>query len=910
MDKKVPSGTVTFLFTDIEGSTKLARDLREAWNALQQRHHVLLTSEIEAHNGFVFQIIGDAFCAAFHTAEDALQAAVGAQHRLQTEDWGTERIKVRMGLNTGAAQAGTGADGAPAYTGYSTLARAQRVMSTAHGEQILLSNTTAELLLGELPEGISLRDMKDHRLKGLLNPEHLRQALSPGLREDFPALQTLNSIPNNLPIQLTSFVGREMEIAAIQKLMEAHRLVTLTGSGGVGKTRHALQVGAEMLDGFPDGVWLVDLAPVSDPDLVLHAISSALKVREDGGGGSLEALQDHLESKHVLLLLDNCEHLLSACAQIAESLLRACPHLKMLTSSREALGAAGEVTFRVTSLALPDPHNLPSLENMTQYDSVRLFIERAVAVKPGFVITNENAPAVAQVCARLDGIPLAIELAAARVPGLAVEQISKRLDDRFKLLTGGSRTALLRHQTLRAMIEWSHELLTEAERIVFRRLSVFVDDWTLEAAEQICGEGGIAEADVMDLMLRLVAQSLVSAEERAGQARYRMLETIGDFAREKLKESGEESAVRARHLEWFLHFSEQSKPELEKAESFVWLTGVQPEYDNLQAALEWAATAGTAQPAQRLAAAAAQLADVRERLGLRVQAAQHYQQALAFLDAAPADEVRIQKCGVQGKLLYVIADLRFRVDPESYKRWLVQAEASADYLQEALKAAEGEPPSAQRAEVLNALAIHVGWARVQRDTEAAERYARAAVEVAEQLDAPTVLCNALGTLDTVLFLRAKWRERIGFSERRLRVSRDPRVVDVRQRADALIEAAHALTCVGDYEQALPHVVEAARLAAEHQLVELERTALSDRTDNLFRLDRWDEVLELDERLRDMQQRYPVEKIGPSCYSIAVESSVHALRGEADLALRGREEARGIMISISGQPEHWNRLMHY
>ncbi len=402
-----------------------------------------------------------------------------------------------MGINTGAAQAGKNADGSGGYTGYSTLARTQRVMSTAYGGQILLSTTSTDLLLGELPTGVSLRDMKEHRLKGLLNPEHLWQAVAPDLVQDFPALQTLNSIPNNLPIQLTSFIGREKEIAEIKDLVEHNRLVTLTGSGGVGKTRHSLQVGAELLDAFPDGVWLVELASVSNPELVLQSVAAVLGVHVEEGRPLMTALQDHLRAKKVLLLLDNCEHLLEASAQLADVLLHACPHLKILVSSREALGMAGEMSFHVPSLSLPDAQHLPSLERLTQYDSVRLFIERAVAVKSDFIVTNENAPAVAQVCSRLDGIPLAIELAAARVKGLSVDQISDRLDDRFRLLTSGSRTALPRQQTLRATIEWSYDLLSEPERLVLRRLAVFVSDWTLEAAESVCADPDPAEDSIV-----------------------------------------------------------------------------------------------------------------------------------------------------------------------------------------------------------------------------------------------------------------------------------------------------------------------------------------------------------------------------------------------------------------------------
>jgi predicted ATPase/class 3 adenylate cyclase len=925
MATQLPTGTVTFLFTDIEGSTKLAQAHRETWEAVRQRHHAMLRSAIETNNGYVFQVIGDAFCAAFHTAAEALNAALEAQRRLQAEKGGEIPIKVRMGLNTGAAQAGSSADGPGGYTGYSTLARTQRVMSTAYGEQILVSNTSADLLLGELPAGVSLRDMKEHRLKGLLNPEHLWQAVTPDLAQDFPALQTLNSIPNNLPLQLTSFIGREKEIAEMKTLVEHNRLVTLTGSGGVGKTRHALQVGAELLDAFADGVWLAELAPVSNPELVVHAVASALGVREDSGRPVMDALQDYLEPKNILLLLDDCEHLLEACAQLADTLLHACPQLKILASSREALGIAGEVSFRVVSLSLPDPQHLPALETLTQYDSVRLFIERAVAVKSDFAVVNENAPAVAQVCARLDGIPLAIELAAARVKGLSVEQISKRLDDRFRLLTGGSRTALPRHQTLRAMIEWSYDLLTAAERVLLRRLAVFVGDCTLEAAEVVCSEpvpsGGPADtaaaaaepairsAEVMDLLLRLVDRSLVVPEEQGGQARYRMLETIGQFAREKLSESKEETTQRARHLEFFLKFSEQAEPKLRSAESLVWLNQLGGEYENMRAALEWAREGERTQPAARLARTTEHLADVQTLRGVSTQAIPLYQEALELLQSAESADKSIE-AGLHGKIVQTVADLRFRVEASQFGKLAAVAESSSAHLEAALRKAEIEPPSVERVRLLTRLSNHVRWVRVPADLELAEQYSRAAVEMAEKLDAPAELSAALGTLDTLYYFRGLWRERVQIALRRLAIRQDPRSGDKRERVIALIDSAHALMCVGEYAQALANVLEAESLAGQIQAVDLEKEALSEMTHSLFRLDRWDEILELDEKLRDLQRRYPLERIGPSCYYISVMASVHALRGELDQAAIQREEANAIMTTMSGPSERWNRTQHY
>jgi len=915
MDSNLPSGTVTFLFTDIEGSTKIAQEHRDTWEALRERHHTILLSAMSSHEGHVFQIIGDAFCVAFHTARSGLSAALDAQRGLQTENWGDISIKVRMGINTGAAQVGSNADGSGGYTGYSTLARTQRVMSTAYGEQILLSTTSADLLLGELPAGVSLRDMKEHRLKGLLNPEHLWQVVAPGLVQEFPALLTLNSIPNNLPIQLSSFIGREKEIAEIKNLLEHNRLVTLTGSGGVGKTRHSLQVGAELLDAFADGVWLVELASVSNPGLVLPSVAAVLGVHENEGHPLMTALQDHLRAKTVLLLLDNCEHLLEASAQLADVLLHACPHLKILVSSREALGMAGEVSFHVPSLSLPDAQHLPSLERLTQYDSVRLFIERAVAVKSDFIVTNENAPAVAQVCSRLDGIPLAIELAAARVKGLSVDQISKRLDDRFRLLTGGSRTALPRQQTLRAMIEWSYDLLSEPERLLLRQLAVFVSDWTLEAAEAVCAEPEYAEGStgitpqVMDILLRLVDKSLIIAEEKGRQTRYRMLESIRQYASEKLMESGEKESLRGRHLEFFLTFSEQAEPKLNGVEQLIWLNGLGAEYANLQAALVWSRQTDSTQPKLRLAQAMEQLADVQLLLGAGTQAIPRYQEALELWQNTEGADIRIEM-RLHGKILHTVRYLKWGVDSHQFKSLVEIAAASSTSLEKALKSVETESPSLEKIRLLTELSMYAGYICNPVNLDLAEHYGRTAVEMAEKLEATVELSKALSTLANLYQSRGLPRESLRVDLRRLTISRDVHFNNIRERVIVLLDTGYSLIMVGDYAQANPILLEAESLAVQIQAVDLEFAALEERTRCLFRLDRWDEILNLEERSRDMQRRYPLEQIGVSCFRIAVNASIHAMRGEMDLAVIQRKESEAIMTEVAGSTEQWGKEQHY
>jgi len=577
-----PSGTVTFLFTDIEGSTRLAQEYPESMPSLLARHNAILKQAIEARNGYVFQIVGDSFAASFQSATDALNAARDAQLSLQKEPWSPAPVKVRMGFHTGQAE--VQANGT--YQGYLTLSHTQRVMSAAHGGQVLLSFAAQELVRDEMPEGVRLRDMGERRLKDVVGTEHIYQLVITGLPEDFPPLKTLDRHLHNLPAQMTSFIGRETERAEIKQALGAHRLVTLTGSGGAGKSRLSLQVGMECLHEFQDGVWLVELAPVTDPGLVAQTLLSTFNLREDRHRSPQAVLIDFLRSKTILLVLDNCEHLIEACAQISDSLLQACAKLRILASSREALGLTGEFAYRVPSLSTPNPEQLPSLDQMKKADSIRLFIERAATAKPGFTLTDVNAFSLAQICYRLDGIPLAIELAAARVKVLSPDQIAARLDDRFRLLTGGSRTALPRQQTLRAMIDWSYSLLSEQEKTLFRRLAVFVGGWTLEAAEAVCG----AERDgveVLDLLTRLVDKSLVLDEEARNEIRYRRLETIRQYSREKFFETDEVELVRDRHLEFFVGFTELVDEKLKSSEQLLWQNRMSAEQDNLRAALAW-----------------------------------------------------------------------------------------------------------------------------------------------------------------------------------------------------------------------------------------------------------------------------------------------------------------------------------
>lgn len=604
MDAILPSGTVTFLFTDIEGSTRLWQEQPQAMAVSHKRHDAILRQAIESQNGYVIEIVGDAFAAAFHNALDGLQAALSAQRSLYAEAWGEiGALRVRMGLHTGAAE--ISGDGSKQYReGYTTLASAQRVMSVANGGQVLLSQTSRELLENDLPAEVSLRDMGEHRLKDLRSPMHLYQLVAPGLPQDFPSLKSLNNLPNNLPIQLTRFVGRGHELSEVERLLTGTRLLTLTGPGGTGKTRLALQAAAAVLEQFPQGVWLVELAPVTDPQIIVQVIANVFSVRQIAGRSLLETLTDNLHYKTLLLVLDNCEHLIEACAQLTDTLLHGCPNLKILASSRESLGIAGEVAFRVPSLSLP-PALLKagsnSLAELEQSEAVRLFVERAQAVSPDFSLEQENAPAVAQICRRLDGIPLALELAAARIKVLSSTQIASRLDDRFRMLTGGSRTALPRQQTLKALIDWSWTLLSDSEKVLLRRLAVFSGGFTLEAVVSICAdpasnrEASLSDYEILDLLEGLVNKSLIQVGEEGGQARYRLLETIRQYALDQLLLSEEAPQLRDCHLEYFSHLAEQAEPHLQAADMLEWMDRLERDTDNLRAALEWGL--GTCSPA-------------------------------------------------------------------------------------------------------------------------------------------------------------------------------------------------------------------------------------------------------------------------------------------------------------------------
>ncbi|HMA35909.1 MAG TPA: adenylate/guanylate cyclase domain-containing protein, partial [Chloroflexia bacterium] len=471
-------GVVTLLFAEIEGGTRLWETQPVAMQAGHARYIAVLQAAIAAHRGDLFKTAGDVVYAAFPTAPAGLAAALAAQRALQATAWDPQALlQVRIALHTGAVEQRAGDYFGP------PLNRVARILAAGHGGQVLLSRATADLVRADLPPGVRLRHLGEQRLKDLIRPEHLFQLVAAGLPATFPPLRSLEAFAHNLPIQLTSFIGRDREMVDVARRLVSNRLLTLVGTGGTGKTRLSLQVAAELLDLFPDGVWLVELAPLTDAALLPYTVAAVLSVREEPGQPLPTTLTHALRAKDLLLVLDNCEHLLAACAALARSLLESCPTLRILASSREPLGVGGETLFRVPSLGVPPDLADPAI--LAQSEAVRLFVDRATAVQSTFRLTAANAPAVVQICRRLDGIPLALELAAARVKVLTVDQIAARLDDRFRLLTGGSRTALPRQQTLRALVDWSWDLLTAPEQALLRRLAVFAGGWTEAAAAAV-----------------------------------------------------------------------------------------------------------------------------------------------------------------------------------------------------------------------------------------------------------------------------------------------------------------------------------------------------------------------------------------------------------------------------------------
>ena len=594
-----PSGTVTFLFTDLEGSTRLWQLHPEAMKTALARHDEVLREAIEGHAGEVVKTTGDGFHAAFSAAHDALHAAVAGQLALAAERWeATGPLPVRMGIHTGPAELRDGD-----YYG-TAVNRAARLMSAGHGGQIVVSLATEELVQ---ESGVELLDLGEHVLRDLARPERVFQVVHPGLRSEFPRLSSLDAFPGNLPAQVTSFVGRDDDLAILARLLDAERLVTVTGVGGVGKTRLAIQVAALVLPAFPDGTWLCELAAANDGDSMDQLVAATFGVQSREGMSIGGAVREYLRTKTLLVVFDNCEHLLEPAGRLAHAVLRACPHVRILATSRERLGVDGEHVQVLRALDLPEVS--ADASSVARADAARLFIDRARAVNPSLVLDTSTVAAIGELCRHLDGVPLAIELAAARVGAMSPAEIVAHLDERFRLLSGGRRSAIDRHQTLRATVDWSYSLLTGAEQLVFTRLGTFPGTFESAAAEAVATGDGIEGWDVLDALTSLVDKSMLVADAAPdASTRYSMLETLRSYARERLDETGDADARRRRHAQHYATFAEELGPRLHSVDELAWRARLRAELDNLRAAVNWALdspSAGDADLALRIIAALA-----------------------------------------------------------------------------------------------------------------------------------------------------------------------------------------------------------------------------------------------------------------------------------------------------------------
>lgn len=592
--------TPTFLFTDIEGSTRLWDEHPEEMGGALTRHNAIIRQAIADQDGEIFATAGDSFSAAFESAEFATEAALSGQLEIHEESWDRlTPIRVRMAIHSGPARRQD-----DDYLG-PTLNRTARLLDAGHGGQILISKYTVDLLADAIPREVEFRDLGEHRLRDLSSPERIFQLIHPALPARFRRLRTLDQYGTNLPVQLTSFVGRRQELAEVAGLLDQARLITLMGVGGAGKTRLALQVAAESLDDFQDGVWLVSLGELTEGALVPQVAARALGLGWSDGSPH-EALVSYLRSRRALLILDNCEHVLDDAASFSDQLLAACPEMRVMATSRAALGVSGERTYVVPALSLPDPDG-----EVGDSEAVRLFVDRAAQARPGFELDSSNTDHILEICRRLEGLPLAIELAAARVKVLSPDQITNRLSDRFALLTQGSRTALPHQRALLATMDWSYELLTTSEQRVLRRLAVFRGGFTLEAAEGVTAAEDLDESAILDVVLHLVDQSLVVPGERDGSVRYRLYETVRQYALAKLAEKAEEEAVRDRHVSHFLEFAESAERAMRGPSETGWLLRIDADIDNLRVALS--TSLGSAHPDQtvRIATALATYWDIR-----------------------------------------------------------------------------------------------------------------------------------------------------------------------------------------------------------------------------------------------------------------------------------------------------------
>jgi predicted ATPase/class 3 adenylate cyclase len=780
----LPSGTVTFLFTDIEGSTRLLQELGQTYAKLLRQHHAVLRTAIQEWHGVEVDTQGDAFFVAFSRAADAIRAVEAMQRTLGSQSWPEGvTVRVRMALHTGE----------PALTevGYvgMDVHRAARICSAGHGGQVLLSGATQSLIAADLPEGTSLRTLGAYRLKDLQRPEPVFQLVMQGLEADFPPLRSLDNLPNNLPLQNTSFIGREAEMARVETTLEHARLVTLTGPGGAGKTRLSLQVGASLLDKFPDGVWLIELAALTDPSLVVKAAASILHVNEDPRHPLTERLCERLRQQAVLLIFDNCEHLVAAAAELIDTLLKAAPLLKVLATSREILAVPGERVITVPPLSLPGDGAARQPESLARFEAVRLFLDRATAWQPAFSLNERNASAVARICAALDGIPLALELAAARVRSMSVEQIASRLYDRFNLLTAGSRTLLPRQQTLTAAIDWSYDLLSASEQVLFRRLAVFSGGWTLEAAEQVCSAIPLQPAEVLDLLSRLVDKSLVVFEQLEVASRYHFLGTMREYALLKLQASGEMESQQEVHFQAYYHMALEKEPLINSAKGITALDMLERDHNNLRAALAWGFTSHQAQQAADLAAALGYFWLSR---GHAREANDWMEQAYAISQSAPTH--------LKARTLYALGLARWQLNDYVFALSLYE---------QALALYESLDDPAGCAEVRHMLG-HVEL-DLGRHAEARQYFERS-TELCRQLNQSALLETLLGDLGLVAYLAGDFAQADSRSQEQLHLALQSGNRD--NLAMAYDRLGDLARCAGDFTRAESYYQESRRAISD------------------------------------------------------------------------------------------------
>ena len=775
------AAVTAFLFTDIEGSTRLWEHEPARMREALARHDALARRSVEAHGGVLVKTTGDGLHAAFGDPLAGVMAAV--ELLLQLDDpqaTGGLALRVRCGIHAGLVERRD-----DDYFG-SAVNRAARIMGAAHGGQVLVSQAVADLIAGRLPSETALLDLGAVRLRDLAEHERIYQVVHPPLRAAFPALRSLEAIPNNLPQQPTSFIGRERELNEVAACIRASRLVTVVGTGGLGKTRLSLQVAAGIVDEFADGVWLVDLAPLTDPRLVAQAAASALGIIEEPGRPLVDTLVRHCAERTLLLVLDNCEHLIAACAELAARLLRSTRSVNLLATSRERLNVRGEAVYSLAPLVVPDRRDADATTRGDS-DAVRLFIDRVMAVQPSFAATERDVAHIGDICRRLDGIPLAIELAAARARALAIHDIAARLHDRFRLLTVGDRAALPRQQTLRALIDWSYDLLSPTEQALFARLSVFAGGFTLEAAEKVAADDAVPEADVLDVLARLIEKSLVVLD--VGGARYHMLETVREYAAARLDEASATLAVRSRHVRHYVDLAERAAPGFFGSDQGEWLARIDSERENLLAAHAWCADAGDGVDAGlRLVALKFYwinrgLPGLGYRLGV---------EALARTRTGEASMLRCRALYETGQIACYMG--RYR-------------EGQA-YLEESLAMARHLDDPERIGAALQPLAMACLG---QGNAVAARRHLEEALELAQKLDSKHDLAAALNAMAQLHRMQGEVEKAVPLYEQVLQLARETR--DRESLAFGLLNLAMA-TITREAGDCVPMLIEALAIADE------------------------------------------------------------------------------------------------